>query len=144
MALSSENGGKGSALQRELDMLLGLLQPSKAHPNALIQANRSITFASMLTEDLEENDEEAPDEKVVDWLRDTLEGDGVHSRGASLREESVDGGKVATSGASSGAAADAATAAARSRLPPRRLCGCFRTTWTLPGRRAARRCAHDR
>jgi hypothetical protein len=64
VALSSEasaGGSQNSALERELDLLVQILQPSKRHPNALSQ--RSVTFSSMLTEDIaEHSDEDAPDE----------------------------------------------------------------------------------
>lgn len=95
-AVALSSAGNSLALQRELSMLLEVLQPSKAHPYALNQMSRSLTFASMLTEDAEESDEEAPDETVVAYLRETLEGNGAHShdRGARLVDDAV-GGKAA-------------------------------------------------
>ena len=90
VALSSEasaGGSQNSALERELDLLVQILQPSKRHPNALSQ--RSVTFSSMLTEDIaEHSDEDAPDEHVVDWLRETLEGGAANLHRAPSRSVS--------------------------------------------------------
>ena len=79
LALSSEGGSRNSpAMERELNMALQELQPSKKHPKAL--SKRSVTFQTMLSEDAPD-DEEIPDDKVVSWLRETLEGGSAGNSG---------------------------------------------------------------
>ena len=72
-ALASDGVSNRSALQRELELLVKLLQPATARPgDRALSGNVHDSFASMLSEGIKGHDEEAPDEKVVDWLRETL------------------------------------------------------------------------
>jgi len=83
-ALASDGVSNRSALQRELELLVKLLQPATARPDALaLSGSDHDSFASMLNEGIKGDDEEAPDEKVVDWLRETLVGSRAHHHGAS-------------------------------------------------------------
>ena len=86
--------GASSALKLELELMLAAAMALWVDPHASSEDNYHLSFASIFFEGSRQGDEQAPDERVAFWLRETLVETLVGKRSAPSIAGSVGSGSL--------------------------------------------------